>query len=148
MVGCYGGSFYSFCLFFYIHEKCEETNKVVALEQKCVDSYREAMRIARSKRSIRIVPHSLTSPETLIPSFNHDPTVIGINDYFLDEKRRQGSFVNRFGLTNKSFSQRRFGKRERVGKNYMRREDNGLFWIMSESSLNFSLLRIDLTNGW
>ncbi|KIR59176.1 hypothetical protein I314_05162 [Cryptococcus bacillisporus CA1873] len=105
--------------------------------EKCVDSYREAMRIARSKRSIRIVPHSLTSPETLIPSFDLDPTVIGDNDYFLDEKRRQGSFVNRFGLTNKSFTQRGFGKRERVGKNFMRRENNGLFWIMSESCLNF-----------
>lgn len=112
-----------------------------------MDSYREAMRIARSKRSIGIVPHSLTSPEALIPSFDHDPTVIGNNNYFLDEKRRQGSFVNRFGLTNKSFTQRGFGKRERVGKNFMRRENNGLFWIMSESCLIF-LARVDLTyNG-
>ncbi|OXC81437.1 hypothetical protein J005_06492 [Cryptococcus neoformans] len=98
--------------------------------EKCVDSYREAMRIARSKRSIRIVPHSPTSPETLIPSFNHNPFVARDSDYSLNEKRRQGSFVSRLGLTNKSFAQRGFGEKERVGKDHIRRGDNGLFWIM------------------
>lgn len=98
--------------------------------EKCVDSYREAMRIARSKRSIRIVPHSPTSPETLIPSFNHDPTVTRDSDYSLNEKRRQGSFVNRFGFTNKPLTQRGFDEKGRFGKDYIRQEDNGLFWIM------------------
>lgn len=107
-------------------------NRLITPKQKCVDSYREAMRIARSKRSIRIVPHSPTSPETLIPSFNHNPVVVRDSDYSLNEKRRQ-SFVNRLGITNKSFAQRGFGEKERVGKDHTRRGDNGLFWIMSKS---------------